>query len=88
MLVFIYKNTPIRFYNFRDTAVNLTLSLSFVIIAYMLKAYSIGWAFVIVTIAVCTLAYMCGQYIAKTSSSMMLVEMIKTKLNLHKGKLV
>lgn len=88
MLVFIYKNTPIRFYNFRDTAVNLTLSLSFVIIAYMLKAYSIGWAFVIVTIAVCTLAYMCGQYIAKTSSSMMLVEMIKTKLNLHKGKFI
>lgn len=88
MLAFIYKKTPIRFYNLRDTVVNLTLSLSFVFIAYMLKAYGSGWTFVIVTIAGCSLAYLCGQFVAKTSSSMMLVEMVKTKLGLHKGKLV
>ena len=83
MLVFVYKNTPIRFDNFKDTAVNLILSLSFVFVAYKIRRYYSGWIFVFVTIFGCTLVYLCGQYIAKTSSSTLLIEMIKSKFKLH-----
>ena len=87
MLVFIYRKTPIRFCNIRDTAINLTLSLSFIFIAYMIGAYSSGWSFVFVTIVGCTLVYLCGQYLAKTSSSMMLAEMVKSKFKLNNERL-
>lgn len=80
MLFYIYKKTPIRFCNFKDTLVNLTLSLSFIFIAYMIGTYSSGWPFVLVTIAGCTIIYLYGQYILKTSSSKMLIGMIKSKL--------
>ena len=87
MLVFIYKNTPIRFCNYKDTAVNLTLSLSFMFVAVITGTYSSGWSFVLITITGCTLVYLFGQYIAKTSSSMMLIEMIKSKYKLHNENL-
>lgn len=88
MLVFIYKNTPIRFYNYKDTAVNLTLSLSFMIVSFITGVYSSGWPFVLITIVGCTLVYLSGQFIAKTSSSMMLIEMIKFKYKFHDENLL
>ena len=87
MLVFIYKKTPIRFCNFKDTSINLTLSLFFIFIAYMIGAYSSGWSFVFITIVGSTLFYLCGQYLAKTSSSMMLAEMVKSKFKLNNERL-
>lgn len=87
MLVFVYKNTPIRFCNYKDTTVNLILSLSFMFVAVITGAYSSGWLFVLITITGCTLVYLCGQYIAKTSSLMMLIEMIKSKYKLQNENL-
>lgn len=80
MVVFIYKETPIRFNNIKDTIINLILSLTFIPIAYIVESKLSDWLFVLVTIAGCTMIYLCGQYLTKTSSSKMLIEMIQSKL--------
>lgn len=80
MLVFIYKKTPIRFENIKDTAVNLSLSLFFIVIGYIIRHYMSGWSFVSSVVACCFTFYLCGQYIAKTSSASMLMEIMKSKL--------
>ncbi len=80
MLHFIYRKTPIRFNNIRESVFNILIACSFFLISYLIFQTERNWLSLFIIAIICSLWYLTCQYLLKNKTEKEILALICKKI--------